>query len=156
MAWGGGTITGGAPMGGAVGGSPGNPGNGLPFAGIPWEMRKGVEQLLADEPDLGEDPRWQAAEGSFTHQMKESGVSLRRMLKPNRRMMGWSGLFILIEALAVQAGPFLSQMGIDDGITPHDWTALAIIGTLAILAVVVSTAASGSARSRPQAGSRRE
>ncbi len=143
MAWGGGTITGGAPMGGAVGGSPGNPGNGLPFAGIPWEMRKGVEQLLADEPELGSDPRWQAAEGSFTHQMKESGVSLRRMLKPNRRMMSWSALFIVIEALAVQAGPFLSQMGIDDGITPHDWTALAVIGVLAILAVVVSAVASG-------------
>ncbi len=39
-------------MGGSVGGSPGNPGNGLPFAGIPWEMRQGVERLLADEPDL--------------------------------------------------------------------------------------------------------
>ena len=37
-------------MGGAVGGSPGNPGNGLPFAGIPWEMRQGVEKLLADNP----------------------------------------------------------------------------------------------------------
>ena len=56
MAWGGGTITGGAPMGGAVGGSPGNPGNGLPFAGIPWEMRQGVEKLLADEPDQSRRP----------------------------------------------------------------------------------------------------
>src|SRR5947208_996793 len=46
MAWGGGTITGGAPMGGAVGGSPGNPGNGLPFAGIPWEMRQGLTMLI--------------------------------------------------------------------------------------------------------------
>ena len=53
MAWGGGTITGGAPMGGAVGGSPGNPGNGLPFAGIPWEMRQGVEKLLAEHPAIG-------------------------------------------------------------------------------------------------------
>jgi ATP-binding cassette subfamily B protein len=143
MAWGGGTITGGAPMGGAVGGSPGNPGNGLPFAGIPWEMRQGVEQLLADEPELTGDPRWETSEGTFTHRMKETGISLRRMLRPHRRMMTVSGLFILVEALCVQAGPFLSQMGIDDGITPHDWTALAIIGTLAILAVVVSALASG-------------
>ncbi len=43
----------------------------------------------------------------------------------------------------MQAGPFLSQKGIDDGITPHDWTTLAIIGILAILAVVVSALASG-------------
>ncbi len=143
MAWGGGTITGGAPMGGAVGGSPGNPGNGLPFAGIPWEMRQGVEKLLADEPDLKVDPRWQATEGTFTHRMKETGISLRRMLRPHRGMMTISGFFILIEALCVQAGPALVKLGIDDGITPHDWTALTIIGILAILAVVVSALASG-------------
>src|SRR3954468_813348 len=143
MAWGGGTITAGAPMGGAVGGSPGNPGDGLPFAGIPWEMRQGVEKLLADEPDQQGDPRWQATEGTFTHRMKETGISLRRMLSPHRKMMTVSGLFILVEALCVQAGPFLSQKGIDDGITPHDWTALTIIGILAILAVVVSAVASG-------------
>jgi len=143
MAWGGGTITGGAPMGGSVGGSPGNPGNGLPFAGIPSEMRKGVERLLESEPDLDGDARWETQESSFTHRMSESGVSLRRMLRPHKRMLTLSALFIVIEAVCVQAGPFLSQMGIDDGITPHDWTALAIIGTVAILAVVVSAVASG-------------
>jgi ATP-binding cassette, subfamily B, bacterial len=137
MAWGGGTITGGAPMGGSVGGSPGNPGNGLPFAGIPWEMRQGVEQLLADEPE------WESPEGRFSHRMRDTGVTLRGMLRPHRRMMSWSLLFIAIEALTVQAGPFLSQVGIDDGITPHDWTVLAIVGVLAILAVVVSAVASG-------------
>src|SRR5947209_17056059 len=125
MAWGGGTITGGAPMGGAVGGSPGNPGNGLPFAGIPWEMRQGVERLLADEPDLKGDPRWQASDSTFAHRMRESGISLRRMLRPHRRMMTWSVFFILVEALCVQAGPFLGKLGIDDGITPGDWTTLA-------------------------------
>jgi ATP-binding cassette, subfamily B, bacterial len=143
MAWGGGTITGGAPMGGSVGGSPGNPGNGLPFAGIPSEMRKGVEKLLETEPDLDGDDRWETRESSFSHRMPESGTSLRRMLGPHRRMLTLSALFIVIEALCVQAGPFLSQKGIDDGITPHDWTALAIIGCLAILAVVVSAVASG-------------
>ena len=127
---GGGTMTAAAaPMGGAVGGSPGNPGNGLPFAGIPWEMRQGVEKLLADEPDLTGDPRWQASDSTFTHRMKETGVSLRRMLRPHRRMMiALGGSSSSSRRSAVQAGPFLSQIGIDDGITPHDWTALAIIG----------------------------
>jgi len=143
MAWGGGTITGGAPMGGAVGGSPGNPGNGLPFAGIPWEMRQGVEKLLADEPDLKGDPRWQASDSSFSHRMKEAGISLRRMLAPHRGMMSVSFFFIVLEAVCVQAGPFLSALGIDKGITPGNWTALAIIGTIAVLAVVVSAIASG-------------
>jgi len=143
MAWGGGTITGGAPMGGAVGGSPGNPGNGLPFAGIPWEMRQGVEKLLADEPDLSGDPRWQASDSTFSHRMKDTGISLRRMLAPHRGMMSVSFFFIVLEAVCVQAGPFLSALGIDKGITPGNWTALAIIGTIAVFAVVVSAVASG-------------
>ena len=118
MAWGGGTITGGAPMGGSVGGSPGNPGNGLPFAGIPWEMRQGVEQLLADEPDQTDDPRWQASEGSFTHRMQETGISLRRMLHENNGRMILCGLRPLTEeAFRVtrligtggQAAPFETQ-----------------------------------------------
>jgi ATP-binding cassette subfamily B protein len=136
-------MTGGAPIGGSVGGSAGRPGGGLPFAGIPSEMREGVEKLLADEPDLTDDPRWQAADSTFSHRMRESGISLRRMLRPHRGMITLSGLFILVEAVCVQAGPFLSQMGIDNGITPHDWTALAIIGVVAIIAVVLSALASG-------------
>src|SRR4051812_31195317 len=143
MAWGGGTITGGAPMGGSVGGSPGNPGNGLPFAGIPWEMRQGVEKLLADEPDLKGDPRWHASDSTFSHRMRDTGISLRRMLAPHRGMMSVSFFFIVLEAVCVQAGPFLSALGIDKGITPGNWTALAIIGTIAVLAVVVSAIASG-------------
>src|ERR1700755_1547727 len=143
MAWGGGTITGGAPMGGAVGGSPGNPGNGLPFAGIPWEMRQGVEKLVATEPDLTGDPRWQASDSTFSHRMNESGVTLGRMLRPHRVMLTLSAFFIVVEALCVQAGPSLVKLGIDDGITPHDWTALTIIGVVAILAVVLSAVASG-------------
>ena len=58
-------------------------------------------------------------------------------------MMWLSSFFIVVEALAIQAGPFLSQMGIDDGISKKDWTALTIIGVLAILAVVISAVASG-------------
>jgi ATP-binding cassette subfamily B protein len=143
MAWGGGTMTGGAPIGGTVGGSAGRPGNGLPFAGIPSEMRKGVERLLRDEPELEGDERWEAAESSFAHRMPESGISLRRMLRLHKPMLTLSAFFIVIEALCVQAGPFLVRLGIDDGITPHDWTALAIIGSIAVVAVVVSALASG-------------
>jgi ATP-binding cassette subfamily B protein len=130
-------------MGGAVGGSPGNPGHGLPFAGIPSEMRDGVEKLLATEPDLEGDARWETAESSFTHRMSESGITLRRMLRPHKRMLTLSAIFIVVEALCVQAGPFLVRLGIDDGITPHDWTALVVIGSLAVVAVILSAVASG-------------
>ena len=43
-----------APMFGGARGSAGNPGDGLPFAGVPSEMQAGVDLLLAEEPDHGE------------------------------------------------------------------------------------------------------
>ena len=38
----------------AAAAAPGQPGGGLPFAGIPSELQAGVDQLLAEEPDHGE------------------------------------------------------------------------------------------------------
>ncbi len=35
-------------------GRAGNPGGGLPFAGVPSEMQAGVDLLLAEEPELGD------------------------------------------------------------------------------------------------------
>ncbi len=54
-----GGFGGGAPMFGPGGGSrsASSPGNGLPFAGIPSELQKGVDKLLVEEPDHG-DPRF--------------------------------------------------------------------------------------------------
>ena len=52
---GGGTITGGAPMGGAVGGSPATPATGCRSRASRRRCGQGVEKLLADEPDLTDD-----------------------------------------------------------------------------------------------------
>ena len=112
-------------MGGSVGGSPGNPGNGLPFAGIPWELQAGRREAPRRRARLAGTP---LDSETFTHRMHGAGVSLRRMLAAAPadadaldRASSWS------RRSCVQAGPFLSQIGIDDGITPHDWTVLAII-----------------------------
>jgi len=129
-------MFGAAPAAGQQG-TPGRPGGGLPFAGIPEELRKGVEELVADEPE------WETPESTFTHRMKESGVTLRRMLRPHRKMLSISIVLVVIEALAIQAGPFLSQKAIDDGIVPKDWTALIEVGIAAVVAVVISAVVSG-------------
>ena len=156
MAWGGGTITGGAPMGGSVGGSPGNPGNGLPFAGIPWEMRQGVEKLLADEPDLAGDARWSV--GEVVHPPDAGG---RR--QPRAACCGRTGGCSLSRSSSsssrrscVQAGPFLSRSASTTGSRRTTGPSLVIVGDRSrSLAVVVSAIAERSRASRSPAGSRR-
>ncbi|HEX9466831.1 MAG TPA: ABC transporter ATP-binding protein [Acidimicrobiia bacterium] len=133
MAWGGGFVGAAAP----VGGSPGNPGGGLPFAGIPLEMQQGVEKLLADEPD------WPNPEGGFSHRNAQLGISLARMLRPHRRIFLVTALLVLLEAVTIAGGPFLSQVGVDQGIVPRDWNFVLLVGGLAVAAAVVAGIASG-------------
>ncbi|HXY94463.1 MAG TPA: ABC transporter ATP-binding protein [Acidimicrobiia bacterium] len=136
MAWGGGGMFGG---GGAVmgGNQPGSPGNGLPFAGIPEELQAGVEKLLGTEPD------WPTPEEKFSQRVRERGVTLRRMLGAHRSALILSCVLVVIEAIGLQAGPFLSQIGIDDGITPGNWTVLVTVAVAAVICVVVTAIASG-------------
>jgi ATP-binding cassette subfamily B protein len=137
MAWGGGgggMFGGGGPVGG---GSPGNPGNGLPFAGIPEELQAGVEKLLDSEPE------WPDPDEKFSQRVKERGLTLRRMLGGHRRALILSCVLVVVEAVGLQAGPFLSQIGIDDGITPHDWTVLIGVAVAAVVCVVITALASG-------------
>jgi ATP-binding cassette subfamily B protein len=134
MAWGGGMFGGGPVAGGP---QPGNPGNGLPFVGIPEELQAGVEKLLGTEPD------WPAPEEKFLPRAKERGVTMRRMLGAHRGSLILAGILVAIEAVGLQAGPFLSQVGIDDGISPGNWTVLVTVAVIAIVAVVVTALASG-------------
>ena len=129
---------GGVGFGGAQPGSwsPGNPGNGLPFAGIPSELQEGVDKILRDEPEI------EVADPKFTHQMVERGMSLRRMLGNQRRLVAVSLAFVVVEAIGLQAGPFLGQVGIDEGIEAKDYGVLLAVALAAIVAVVVTGLAS--------------
>src|SRR5262245_4997071 len=135
MFGGGGGGLGGQAMGGGAN-APGNPGNGLPFAGIPSELQAGVEKLLATEPD------WPTPEPNFSHRMRERGVTLRRMLAAHKRMLSISIVLVVVEALMLQAGPFLTQIGIDQGISQDDWGVLLATGIGAIVCVGITIVAS--------------
>ena len=130
MAWGGGGL--GAGMGG-VGGNPG----GLPFAGIPSEMQRRVEEVLREEPD------WPAPDNVFSHRTLQTGVSLRSMLRPHGRLLAISLVLVVIEAVTIQAGPLLSEIGIDQGIQEGNQGVLLAVALAAIFAVVISAVASG-------------
>jgi ATP-binding cassette subfamily B protein len=137
MGWGGGGgMMGGGGMGGGMVHS-GNPGGGLPFAGIPPEMQKRVEELLDDEPD------WPTPDSTFSHRMSQTGVSLRRMLRPHGRLLSIATVLVVIEALTIQLGPLLASIGIDDGIEKNDWSVILACAIAAVLAVIISAVASG-------------
>ncbi|MEX1006466.1 MAG: ABC transporter ATP-binding protein, partial [Acidimicrobiia bacterium] len=137
MAWGGGGgMFGGGGMGGPPGGHVGNPGSGLPFAGIPSELQDGVEKLLATEPE------WKTPDPKFSHRVRETGVTLRRMLGAHKRMLTISIILVVIEAVMLQAGPLLTQIGIDKGISESDWTVLLACAIGSMVCVVITIVAS--------------
>jgi ATP-binding cassette subfamily B protein len=133
--------------GGAMGGSPAanantaNAANGLPFAGIPQELQAGVEKLTRNEPDhTGEPPL-------FTHRnLDHRPLNLRRMFAAHKKIVVVSGVMVAIEAVTLQAGPFLTQIGIDKGIdkgvSHHNWGIVVATGVAFILAVLATIAAS--------------
>lgn len=128
------------PTGAAVpvpgGGRSASPG--LPFAGVPPEMQAGVDKLLKDEPEYAEP------EAVFDHSRPDPDgalLNLRRLLRPYRAMVLLAGLFVVVEALTLQAGPKLTQIGIDDGITPKDSTTLVVVAVLYLIGLVVTGAA---------------
>jgi ATP-binding cassette subfamily B protein len=138
MAWGGGGgMFGGGGIGGpGPGGHVGNPGSGLPFAGIPSELQDGVEKLLATEPE------WETPDPKFSHRVRETGVTLRKMLGAHKRMLTISIVLVVIEAAMLQAGPLLTKIGIDTGISESDWGVLLACAIASIVCVVITIVAS--------------
>ncbi|KIE26514.1 ABC transporter ATP-binding protein [Streptomyces sp. MUSC 125] len=115
---------------------------GLPFAGVPPEMQASVDKLLKAEPDHPEP------EVVFEHGRPDpdgAKLSLRRLIRPYWPMVLLAGVFVALEALTLQAGPKLTQIGIDDGITAKDSGTLVLVA-VAYLASLVVTGVAQAAR----------
>jgi len=141
-------FMGGGGMGGGMfgpGGGPraaANPGNGLPFAGIAPEMQPAVEKLLAIEP---EHPKPDAV---FHHRPpKRPKLTLHWLLARQKKPLLLSLILVIIETVALQSGPYLTQLGIDRGISRHD-TAWLVIPALLFLGTVFLTAVASRSRVR--------
>lgn len=133
MAWGGG----GGGMGGFGGGPGGNAANGLPFAGIPPELQSRVDALLVTEP---EHPPEHVEFSHTDHDRRR--FTLRRFLAPHRVALAGALALVVVETVAMQAGPLLTQIGIDRGIGEASPTTLVVVAGLYLVAVVVNAAAS--------------
>jgi len=110
MAWGpgGGGMFGGGGMGGRPGPSAGNPGNGLPFAGIPSELQEGVDLLLDKEPT---HPQPTAA---FSYQMtaaEQRRLTIRQLIFQHWGLAVAAAFFVAVVSVANQAGPLLIEHG---------------------------------------------
>ena len=95
--------------------SAGNPGGGLPFSGVPWEMQDGVNRLLEDEPEFPEP------KAAFTYRYEDGreGLSLFSLMRTEMRLALLSSLAFIATALLTQVGPKLIQVGIDQGMIKH-------------------------------------
>jgi ATP-binding cassette subfamily B protein len=130
MAWGGGGFgggPGGAPFGGGAAG-----GARLPFAGVPPEMQARVDGLLADEPDHVEAP----VPYDPVHTDRRS-FSLRHLLRPHRLALGGAIGLVGLETVALQAGPLLTQIAIDDGIRAGERGVVVAVALLYLASVAV-------------------
>jgi ATP-binding cassette, subfamily B, bacterial len=112
---------------------------GLPFAGIPPELATKVERLLADEPDhpVVEIPFTQVA-----GEAEREPFTLRSFLADHRRGLAFAGVLVVLETFAQQAGPLLTQQGIDNGILQDDFAFLALMAALYLVSIGVNIAAS--------------
>lgn len=112
--------------------------NGLPFAGIPDELADGVQRLLDKEPEHKPNK-----ELRFSHRLTDRRpLTLRRLLAPQRGMLLLAVVLVILETISLQAGPFLTQLGIDHGVIGRDWDLLLLVGCTALAAVVVTIGAS--------------
>jgi len=127
MGFAGGWGGGGAMFGG--GARPGQPVAGLPFGGIPSELQRGVDELLAEEPDHGEPD---VVFSQHPSAKERQSLSLWGLMAEYPSMLLASAVLVVVTSVALQAGPKLTELAIDKGMVPghHD------LGLVLVLAAV--------------------
>ncbi|MGO9975015.1 MAG: ABC transporter ATP-binding protein [Solirubrobacteraceae bacterium] len=139
MSFAGGGFFGGG-HGPAMGGprSAANPGGGLPFAGIPSEMKPGVDKLLSDEPDHGEP----TARFSYRAGDRERArLTLTGMIFKHWHLGVAAALFVTIVSVANQLGPALIGYAINNGMQPGHESIAVVLGCAAIFLVAIGVSA---------------
>jgi ATP-binding cassette subfamily B protein len=109
---------------------------GLPFAGIPSELLERVKKISDSEPEHPEP------EVHFSQsEIETKPFTLRRFVRPHLRKLTVALALVVIETLALLAGPVLTEIGIDDGITPGNTTVLIWAAVAYLVTILVNTAA---------------
>ena len=137
MAWGGGGGGAFGPGAGAAFGGGAAARQGLPFAGVPPELQSRVDRLLEPEPDHTHE------QVTYDPIVRDAApFSLRQLLFPHRVALLAAVGLVVLETIALQAGPLLTQIAIDDGIRASDRDVVVVVSLLYLLSVVVGAATS--------------
>jgi ATP-binding cassette, subfamily B, bacterial len=146
------SFGGGAMWGGGIGGGNGGMGNrggnntlqggakaatagGASFAGIPPELENAVTKLVDTEPDHGEP------DAKFTHRVVDHRtLTLKRLILDRWRIAILSLIFLTIETVGFQTGPFLTQIGIDRGLVGphHHLSVIIVVGVIYLVTVLLT------------------
>ena len=129
------------PMGGGFGGGPSsvqaNAAAGLPFAGVPGPLQDAVEKVLETEPEHAE-PIITFDRANYDRRP----FGLRTFLRPEARSLSGVFVLVLIETIFLQAGPLLTKIGIDSGISKHKRSVLVAVSIAYVVSIVITAAAS--------------
>ena len=128
------------PMGGGFGpgGAQTSAAAGLPFAGVPAELRERAEEILATEP-VHPPPEVDFDAAA----VDRHPFTLRRFLGGHRWGLAIAFVLVVLETVALQAGGVLTQQGIDKGITPGDTGVVVLVALLYLASVVIASVAGG-------------
>jgi ATP-binding cassette subfamily B protein len=123
--------------GGGWGGGPSavqaNAAAGLPYAGVPGKLGKEVDKVLAHEPEHPE-PNVRFDRARWDRQP----FTLRSFLSPHRFALGGAFALVVVESIALQAGPLLTQIGIDDGVVARDKHTLVVVAIAFVASIAVA------------------
>ncbi|MGI9623596.1 MAG: ABC transporter ATP-binding protein [Acidimicrobiales bacterium] len=105
---------------------------GLPHAGVPGHLQDKVDAVLEREPAHPEP------DIHFSYKSPDEGVfTLRSFLWPHRWRLAGALVLVVIETIALQAGPLLTQIGIDEGVVPGDKQVLVTVAALYVVFIVL-------------------
>ena len=115
--------------------------NGLPFAGVPSELRRRYDELAAEEPTIDLD------EGGVTFSLRvppseRRPFGLRGFVLPHWRPLLGAFVLVVIETGASLIGPVLTQIGIDDGIARGNLGVLVAVTVAYLVAIALNVVAS--------------
>ncbi len=110
--------------------------NGLPFAGVPSELAERAQAILDTEPEHPAPGIRFSPIGAETEPF-----TLRRFLGTHRWRLALAAVLVVVETVALQAGPLLTQLGIDRAIVPRDAQMLWWIGLAYAASILVNVLA---------------
>jgi ATP-binding cassette subfamily B protein len=104
---------------------------GLPHAGVPGSLAQKVDEVLKAEP-VHDAPVIEFTRSQFDRRP----FGLRTFLAPQRLALMGAFVLVVIETIALQAGPFLTKIAIDDGIVKDDYSVV-VMATIAYFSSII-------------------